>query len=317
MILVTGVAGFIGYNTCKFLLEKGEFVIGIDNFSTGLPSLVKRLQYFTSFKFVEVSITDYSALELIFDTYSIKSVLHLAALPRVKYSFDYPIETNQVNIQGTLNLLTICQKSEIQKIVFASSSSVYGNQLSYPLVENMTPNPMSPYGIQKLTSEKYCKLFFETYNLPILILRYFNVYGDTTSEMSNYSCFLPKIINQVKNGINPTIFGNGEQARDFTHISDIVNANYIALKSENKKANGEVFNIGFGKPLSVNFVFNTVKDVINKNISYITQKLEFNEPIITWADNIKAKDILGWQPTISFVDGLNLYLSELSNYVKP
>ena len=311
MILVTGVGGFIGYNSCLYLLSQGEQIIGIDDFSTGSKDLVQKLETDKNFNFKEMSILSVEDINDLFETWDIKSVLHLAALPRVNYSFDFPLSTNEVNIKGTLNLLYICQKEGVEKFVFSSSSSVYGNQETYPLVETMTPAPMSPYGIQKLTGEKYCKLFHKTYNFPVIMLRYFNVYGDTTSTINKYTCFLPKIINLVQNGNAPTIYGTGEQARDFTHISDICHGNYLALNTKNEKALGEVFNIGFGSPLSINTVFDEVRKAINENIKALTKQLEFEEPSITWANNDKAKALLGWEPKMAFADGLKNYIGLL------
>jgi nucleoside-diphosphate-sugar epimerase len=312
MILVTGAAGFIGYQTCKYLIERGEIVYGIDNYSTGSPFLINLLRKNATFKFSKVSIVNYQGLEKIFINHQITAVMHFGALPRVSYSFDYPKETTTVNIQGTLNLLILCQKFLIKKFIFASSSSVYGNQEFYPLDESMLPNPMSPYGIQKFTCEKYCQFFFEVYKVPIIIFRYFNVYGDSTSKINKYSCFLPKIIDQLKNGVTPIIFGDGKQARDFTHILDVVNANYIAIKSKNENLFGEIFNIGFGMPISILSVADLVQVALNTNIRYTRLELKYAEPNITWANNNKAKEILGWRPNISFIDGLGLYLEDIN-----
>ena len=300
-IIVTGGCGFIGSNLTKKLLELNHEVIVIDNLSNGK---LKNLPKHKNLVFHKVDICDdikdyFKDVELVF---------HLAALPRVQFSIDYPLESHNANINGTLNLLKICRDMKVKRFVFSSSSSVYGDQDSLPLIETMKPNPMSPYALHKLVGEYYCRLFYKIYNLETVCLRYFNVYGTGQDPLNSYANLIPKFILNAKNAKKLIINGNGEQTRDFTFISDVVEANIKAGFSDNKEILGEVFNIGAGNNISVNEV---TRNIIKLNGSGIVEHgPEVIEPKDTLANNLKARELLSWSPKVGFQEGIKRYFEK-------
>lgn len=297
-VLVTGGAGFIGSNLVDELLMQGNEVIVLDDFSLGKEKNLAHHKNNPNLSIHKKSICDNDILHLF---KGVDTVFHVAAIPRVQYSMKYPKKTNKVNIYGTLNILEMCRKAGVKRLVYSASSSAYGDQDTLPLVETMSPNPMSPYALQKLVGEYYCKLYYLVHGIKTVSLRYFNVYGPRQDPSGGYACLIPRSINLVLEGKSPIIFGDGEQTRDFTFVKDIVNANIIASKTNNENAFGNVFNVGNGNNLSVNFV---VKSIIgNRNI-----KPKYDPPVIeprdTLADISKTKDILGWQPKYIFEQGI-------------
>jgi UDP-glucose 4-epimerase len=297
-VIVTGGAGFIGSHLVDRLLELGNQVIVIDDFSLGKKENLAHQEYNPNLKIYDKDICDKDILDL-FEGVNI--VFHVAAVPRVQYSIKYPKKTNRANIYGTLNILEACKKAGVKRFVYSASSSAYGDQDKLPLIETMNPNPMSPYALQKLVGEYYCKLYYLIHGIETISLRYFNVYGPRQDPDGGYACLIPKSINLVLEEKSPVIYGDGEQTRDFTFVKDVVESNILAAVTENKKAFGEVFNIGNGNNLSVNFV---VKSIIgDKDIKPI-----YSDPVIeprdTLADISKAKKILSWQPKYTFEQGL-------------
>jgi len=295
--LVTGGAGFIGSHLVDRLLENGHEVIVIDDFSGGREENLEQQKDNPKLKIIRKSICD----DLTEEFKDIEIVFHLAALPRVQYSIENPFKTNNVNINGTLNLLEHSRKAGVKRFVYSASSSSYGNQDSLPLVETMTPNPMSPYALQKLVGEYYCTLYYLIHGIKTVSLRYFNVYGPRMDPNGAYALLIGKVIDQLKKGEIPTIFGDGEQTRDFTYVKDIVQANILGSETNNEKAFGNVFNIGAGNNLSVNFVVKTI--IGDKDIKPKYDKPRI-EPKDTLANNQKAKEILGWQPNYTFEQGI-------------
>lgn len=296
-VLVTGGAGFIGSNLVKSLLERGDEVVVVDDLSSGKEENLPKNE---NLKFYKKSILD-KDIEKLFDDVNV--VFHLAALPRVQFSIKYPERTHEVNVNGTLNLLNICRKKEIKRFVFSSSSSVYGDQDILPLKEDMNSNPMSPYALHKLIGEYYCKLYHKLYGLETVSLRYFNVYGPGQDPEGEYAVLIPKFIKLISNNESPTINGDGEQTRDFSFISDVVNANIKSALSTNEKIFGEAFNIGSGKNVSVNKVTNEILKLTNNNIK-IKYGPSVVEPKDTLADISKAENLLGWKPNVNFEEGL-------------
>jgi len=297
--LVTGGCGFIGSNLVDELLKQGNEVVVIDDLSGGK---IENLPEHAKLVFCKETICKQEIKNLFHD---VGAVFHLAALPRVQFSIKEPIKTNEVNINGTLNLLNICREMNVKRFVFSSSSSVYGNQESLPLKESMTPNPMSPYALHKLTGEHYCRLFNLIHGMETISLRYFNVYGPRQSPEGGYAMLIPKFIMLVNQGINPVINGDGEKTRDFTYVHDVVNANILAAKTKDKRAFGESFNIGAGRNVSVNHVTEEIIKLSGKNIKPIHGPAVI-EPEHTLADNNKARKILGWKPETSFEEGLKI-----------
>jgi UDP-glucose 4-epimerase len=296
--LVTGGAGFIGSHLVDRLLALGNEVVVIDDFSSGTKKNLAHQKGNSHLKIVNKSICDKN-ISVLFK--NIDAVFHVAAVPRVQYSIKFPEKSNKANIEGTLNVLEAARKAGVKRFIYSASSSAYGEQKSLPLRETMTPNPLSPYALQKFTGEQYCKLYHLINGLETISLRYFNVYGPRQDFDSGYSCLIPKSINHVLSGTRPEIFGDGKHTRDFTYVKDIVQANVLAATTKNKKAFGEVFNVGFGRNISVNDVMKTI--IGSRKIKPV-YKASVMEPKDTLADNKKIRTLLGWAPKYTFETGI-------------
>ena len=287
--VVTGGAGFIGSHIVDALIERGFDVHIIDNLSAGkIENVNKRAKFFKE------DIRNLDAVKKI--TEGADYVFHLAALPRVQYSIQNPTETNDVNINGTLNLLVAAKDAGVKKFIYSASSSAYGNQEKMPLTEDMSASPLSPYGLQKHVGEHYCHIFNIAYGLPTVSLRYFNVYGPRLDPEGDYALVIGKFLKQKKEGKPLTIVPDGEQTRDFTHVEDVVRANILAMES-GKVGKGEVINIGAGKNYSVN----KIASIIGGPTIFIEPRIE---PKHALADTTKAKELLGWKPEVSLEEGI-------------
>jgi len=293
--LVTGGAGFIGSNLVDKLIEEGNEVIVIDNLSTGNYDNINE-----KVSFYEEDITKMDDFSM-FD--GVDVVFHLAALARVQPSIEDPVGYDKVNVGGMLNILDACVKHKVKRFVYSSSSSVYGDGEQLPTSENSQLNPISPYALQKLIGEQYCRLFSELYGLETVSLRYFNVYGDGMSLEGAYKLVIPIFIEQRLNGNPMTIRGDGEQRRDFTYVGDVVDANIKSALSD-KVGNGEVFNIGNGDNRSVN----QIADMIGGDRVNVDPVVEPRE---TLADNSKVREILDWKPTLEIEDWIKVYKEKM------
>lgn len=289
-IIVTGGAGFIGSNLVDALIEKRHQVLVIDNLSTG-----KKENINPKAKFFERDIRDFNKISPFFK--GIDFVFHLAAIPRVPLSIKDPIKTSEVNILGTINVFKSAIDNGVKRIIFASSSAVYGDQEKLPLKEDMTPKPISPYGLQKLTGEQFAKLFTELYKIPIVSLRYFNVYGPRIDFESDYSLVIGKFLKQKAEKKPLTIFGDGEQTRGFCYVDDVVEANIRAMESEKLKG-GEVLNIGNAQSYAINYL---VK-IIGGKVKYLPPRP--GDVRHTKASITQSKNLLNWQPKVSFKEGV-------------
>jgi UDP-glucose 4-epimerase len=287
--LVVGGAGFIGSNLVNKLIELEHQIIVLDNLSTG-----KKQNLNPKAKFVKADIRELKQINPYFK--NIDGVFLLAALPRVQYSIDYPIKTNRNNIEGVLNVLIASQKNKVKRVVYSSSSSIYGDNDNLPLKENFNPNPLSPYGLQKYVGEEYCKLFSYIHDLETVSLRYFNVYGPNADDQGAYALVISKFMKQSKQNRPLTITGDGNQTRDFTHVYDVAKANILAMNSK-KVGKGEAINIGGGSNYSVN----ELAKIIGGKIEHIAPRIE---PHDTLADISLAKKLLDWQPTIKLEQGI-------------
>lgn len=288
-VIVTGGAGFIGSNLVEALLERGYDVHIIDNLSGG-----KRENVNPKAVFHEKDIRNLPNIAPLFE--NVKYVFHLAALPRVQYSIEYPDITSEVNVMGTQNVLMASEKAKVSRVVYSASSSAYGDSDVMPLHESLPPNPKSPYGLQKYIGELYCKLWSEVYGLSTVSLRYFNVYGPHLDPNGAYALVIGKFLKQRKEGKSITITGDGEQTRDFTHVRDVVRANIFAAEGE-KVGKGDVINIGAGK----NHTINELAKIIGGEVEHVAPRLE---PHDTLADNSLAKKLLDWEPTVVFEEGI-------------
>jgi len=296
-VIVTGGAGFIGSNLVNELIRRGIEVTIIDNFSSGQRKNINPKAILYEIDLSEISV---KALTKILEGHDI--VFHTAARARVQPSIKDPIGFNKQNVDATLNLLVAAKDANIKRVVYSASSSVYGNANIFPTPETHPVNPLSPYGLQKLIGEQYCKVFSEVYGLDTVSLRYFNVYGKNINFEGAYKLVLAYFIEQTKAGQPLTITNTGEQRRDFTWVNDVVEANILAATHPDK-LNGEVFNIGNGNNMSIN----EVADLFGGEKQYGKQVIE---PFETLADNTKAKQVLGWSPKGNLVQWLKEYIKE-------
>lgn len=288
--IVTGGAGFIGGHLTRTLLERGDSVVILDDLSTGKKENIDAMAH-DNLTFYENSVRD--NLDEIFEKEKPDGVFHLAALPRVQFSIAEPVKTHEANINGTLNLLEACKKHGVKRFVFSSSSSVYGDQDTLPLIETMNPNPLSPYALHKLVGEYYCHLYHMHYDMETVSLRYFNVYGPKQDPEGAYATLIPKFTQMFLDGVTPVINGDGEQTRDFTYVTDVVNANLLAMSTDNKDAFGEMFNVGAGNNISVNDVTDRLKELAKSDIEP-EHGPSVIEPKNTYADFSKTKKHLEW-----------------------
>ena len=293
--LVTGGAGFIGSHLVRRLLEDGVKVTVVDNLSEGKWENLPTHPNLTKHKG--------SILDNMAPFVAGKDVIfHLAAIPRLQRSVAQPWETHLVNVDGTLNLLLEAQKHNIKKFIFSSSSSVYGNKNKTPFKEGMIDDPLVPYSLQKAVAEDYCQMFSKLWGLKTVCLRYFSVYGPRMNPESPYALVIPKFIKLMSQGKAPTINGDGSHSRDFTFVSDVVEANILAAKSN---LSGEIINIGAGSGTSINKVVKILNKLLDKKIKPIYGPAVW-EPKATLASNTKARRLLGWKPKIKFEDGLRM-----------
>ncbi len=294
--LVTGGAGFIGSHLVRALLGLGHSVIVVDDLSAGrldrLPEAVE---------FRQMSITD----PLYFGGADI--VFHLAALPRVQRSLAEPEATHRVNVDGTLSVLLAARAAGVRRVIFSSSSSVYGDQDRLPFVESMRPHPKSPYALHKLIGEQYCQLFAAVYGLESVCLRYFNVYGPDMDADGPYANLMPRFALAFRQGRQPVINGDGQQTRDFCYVDDVVAANLRAARWAGP-ADGRVFNIGSGHGHSVNEVATLLAKLMNVPLAAAYGPAVL-EPRATCADVTRARLELGWKPTVGLADGLRRTLA--------
>lgn len=297
--LVSGGAGFIGSNIVKRLVENGEEVVVVDNFRTGkkdnLVDFLEQIQLF------ELDFSEQQGLEKAFQ--GVDFVLHQGAIPSVPRSIDKPVETNNSNILGTLNLLIAAQKSGVKKFVYASSSSIYGDSEILPKVETMPTKPKSFYASQKLAAENYCKNFYQIHKFPTVALRYFNVFGPQQDPNSEYSAVIPKFIKLILNDQEPVIYGDGETSRDFTYVDNNVEANILAANS-GENANGQVFNIACGDRISLTDLVKEINDILGKNIEPKYTDERRGDVKHSQADISNAKELLGYQVKVDFRAGL-------------
>ena len=297
--LVTGGAGFIGSNLVDQLIGDGHEVVVIDNLKGGDLANVNPKAEFLCFDLCN----DQSPALITSQVTGVDTVFHLAARARVQPSIDNPHLFHQSNVNATLNLLILANDMGARRVVYSASSSAYGDTDEFTTSETAPINPLSPYGLQKLIGEQYCTVFSKVYGLETVSLRYFNVYGERMSDEGNYPLAMAKFAKQLKNGQPMTIWGDGEQRRDFTYVKDVVRANILASESDNV-GSGEVINIGNGDNRSVN----EIAKLLGGEVEHIDPVLE---PRKTLADNTKAKKLLGWEPSMTVEEWIPKYKEQL------
>jgi nucleoside-diphosphate-sugar epimerase len=298
--LVTGGAGFIGSNICKRLVSQGCFVRVVDNLLTGKKSNLADV--IDKIEFIQADMGDSEVAQSAVK--DIDVVLNQGALPSVPVSIDNPAATHQHCVNATFTLLLAARDAGIKRFVYAASSSAYGDTPTSPKVETMPTSPLSPYAVAKLTGEYYCSVFYNIYGLETVSLRYFNVFGPYQDPASQYAAAIPAFVTAILKDEPPTIYGDGEQSRDFTYIDNVVGANLLAARASQTK--GEVINIACGQAVTVNEIIDIINELLGKNV-----KPKYTDPRPgdlkhSLADITAAKELIGFEPTVSFRDGLKL-----------
>jgi UDP-glucose 4-epimerase len=298
--LVTGIAGFIGSSIAHELVRRGESVRGLDDFSTGKRENIEDIKDDLDFR--RVSLLD--PAELASACEGIEYVIHQAALPSVPKSVTEPELTHAVNVNGTLNLLLAARNAGVKRVVYAASSSAYGESEVLPKREDMLPRPISPYAVQKLTGEYYMQTFSAVYGLETVSLRYFNIFGPRQDANSQYSGVLAKFITQMQQDESPTIFGDGEQSRDFTFVANAVQANLKACVAPAKEVSGRVFNIATGTRFSLNQIFEMLSKIIGFSGKAKFAAARAGDVRHSLADITLAQKHLGYSAEVGFEEGL-------------
>ncbi len=305
--LITGGAGFIGSNIVHELVKRGEKVIVLDNLSTG--DMQNIIDILDAIEFVDIDVRDLESVRKIVE--GVDFVLHQAALPSVARSVDNPIDSNEVNVNGTLNLLVAARDAGVKRLVYAASSSAYGNSPALPKNEDMPSHPLSPYAVSKLLGEHYCRIFHTIYKLETVSLRYFNVFGPRQDPTSPYSAAIPKFINAILKGDSVTIYGDGEQSRDFTYIQNVVNANLLACEAPD--AAGTVINVACGDQISLNRLISIIEEELEIEAQRVyTQPLP-GDVKHSCADISRARELLGYEPAVAFDEGLKMTVQWFTN----
>ena len=298
--LITGIAGFIGSSLARAVLEQGDEVRGVDNFSTGKRANLDGILGEIDFR--EIDLLDLDALKNVCK--GVDYIFHEAAIPSVPKSVLDPLGSNRANVDGTVHLLIAARDAKVKRVVYAASSSAYGDTPTLPKHEAMLPNPNSPYAVAKLAGEYYMTSFYRCYGLETVSLRYFNIFGPRQDPTSPYSGVLAKFITQMLNGEQPTIFGDGAQSRDFTYIQNAVDANLLAMKAPASQAAGQMFNVATGKRADLNQAFRLLKKITGYtgDVKYASERS--GDVKHSLADLSRIEKHLGYKPTVDFEEGL-------------
>lgn len=308
-VVVTGAAGFIGSNLCERLIELGAHVVAVDSLLTGNIENLSALETHHNFQFLHQDVT--LADNCLAFTKDADVVFHQAALGSVPRSIDNPVNTNNHNINGFLNVLNACRVNNVSKFVYASSSSVYGDEEQLPKIESKIGNALSPYAVTKQVNEQYAQVFYNLYGTQTIGLRYFNVFGRKQSPEGVYAAFIPKFIDRLIKHESPIINGDGTQSRDFTYIENVLQANLLAGSTQNKKAFGEAFNVAFGERFTINEISEKLKELLSKYDTQIADvAILYGPPRVgdiphSLASIDKAKKLLNYQPKYNVLQGLN------------
>lgn len=309
--LVTGGAGFIGSNIAEELAKRGKTVRILDNFLTG-----KRENIAPILNTIELIEGDVRNLDTCREACEgMDCVLHQAALPSVPRSIEDPILTNDINIRGTLNILLAARDAGVKRFVFASSSSIYGDDERLPKKEGQEGTPLSPYALSKLVGEKYCRIFSAIYGLPAVSLRYFNIFGPRQDPHSQYAAVVPNFIFRILQGENPVILGDGEQSRDFTHVANVVEANILAAEAAD--LSGEAVNIACGERTTVNSLAKQISEVLHLSLDPVYDRPRPGDIRHSFAEITKAESVLKYRPHISFSEGLVRTIAWYQERMKP
>lgn len=305
-VAITGSAGFIGSNLVEACLRKGWEVIGIDNLSTGFDEMadpIRVMELPGAYSFIKLDINDTHKLHRTF--LGCNTVFHLAALPRVSFSIDYPLEAHEANAKGTLSVLEAARQSGVGRVVFSCSSSVYGGVSEFPTPETAVASPKSPYALHKQIGAEYCRLYSELHGMETCSLLYFNVFGKYQRASSAYATVIPAFFEAGMNGESCRIDGDGEQSRDFCHVDNVVQANIKAAEYK-LKLSGDRFNIANGDTFTVNNVYEEIKKYLAVDLHAHHVAPRLGDPRKSHADISKAKQVLGYKPTVDFNEGMKM-----------
>jgi UDP-glucose 4-epimerase len=299
-VLVTGGAGFIGSHLTEALLQEGHRVRVLDDFSTGKRENLIFNKEYPSLEIIEGDIRHLAICQKAMK--DIEYVFHQAALPSVQRSVEDPLGSNAVNGGGTLNILFAAREETVKRVIYASSSSIYGDTPTLPKHEEMLSHPLSPYALQKYIGEQYCRLFYELYGLETVSLRYFNIFGPKQDPNSIYSAVIPKFIDALLQGSPPIIFGDGEQSRDFTYIGNVVQANLLAMSAEH--LHGEAINIACAERTSLNQLVNVLRKILGSKLSPVYEEPRKGDVRHSLADIRRGKELLNYEPKVGVELGL-------------
>jgi UDP-N-acetylglucosamine/UDP-N-acetylgalactosamine 4-epimerase len=320
-ILITGAAGFIGSNLTEYFLNKGHYVIALDNFSTGFHDNIEHNLSNPNFSFFEGDIRNLK--DCIKATNGVDFVLHQAALGSVPRSIQDPLTTNEVNISGFLNMLEASKKNKVKRFIYAASSSTYGDSENLPKIEEKIGNPLSPYAVTKYVNELYADIYSKTYKMEVIGLRYFNVFGRRQTPNGAYAAVIPKFIKKFLDGESPVINGDGSYSRDFTYIDNVLQMNFLAMNTTNSKAINQVYNTAVGDQITMNEMAEFIRgELSNFNKSILDIPILYGpnrdgDIPHSMASIEKAKTLLNYSPSHSFKQGLKesikWYFKELSD----
>jgi UDP-glucose 4-epimerase len=296
--LVTGGGGFIGSNVVRALLARGDDVRVLDNFATGIRANLAGLEH--DVELVEGDLRSYERVHAA--VRGVEVVFHQGALPSVPRSVQDPLTTTAVNVEGTLNVLLAARDEGVRRIVNASSSSVYGNSGTFPRVESEAPDPISPYAVAKLAAERFCTSFSRVYGMEIVSLRYFNVFGPRQDPTSQYAAVVPRFIRAIASDEAVTVYGDGEQSRDFTFVDNVVSANLLAADAAG--LGGEILNVATGHSVTVNALADAIGALLGEDVERSHEPAREADVQASWADIGEARRLLGYEPQVDFAEGL-------------
>jgi UDP-N-acetylglucosamine 4-epimerase len=305
-ILITGGAGFIGSNITDFLLEKNYLVRVLDNLSTGNKNNLSHHSQNVNFEFMYGDITNLEHVRKACK--DVDAICHQAALGSVPRSIEDPLSSHNANVNGYLNILVAAKENNIKRVVYASSSSVYGDEPNLPKLESRIGKQLSPYAVTKYIDELYGRLFSELYDMECIGFRYFNVFGPRQDPNGPYAAVIPKFIDCLKKGISPTINGDGTYSRDFTYVENVVQANYLGLTVENPDCFGQIFNIGAGGRVTIGEMYEIISESMGVDLKANNRENRKGDIPHSNANVDKAKELLGYEPKIDFKTGIKILL---------
>lgn len=306
--LVTGGAGFIGSNIVEELVRRGERVRILDNFSTGRKENIA--PFLGDIELIEGDLRHLDTVRQA--TEGVDYILHQGAVPSVQKSVDNPLETDETNVRGTLNVLVAARDAGVKRVVYASSSSIYGDTPTLPKTEEMKPAPLSPYAVSKLTGEHYGQAFYQVYGLEAVALRYFNVFGPRQDPNSQYAAVIPKFVTAMLEGKQPVIYGDGEQSRDFSYVTNVVQANLLAATAPG--VGGQVFNIACGQRYNLLELVAAINRILETEIAPVHTAPRVGDVRHSLADISKAEEILGYQVEVEFEEGLHHLIAQCKEH---